>query len=171
MYGVAIQISDGIIQIDGRLSLQASSRPMLTQTDAMLTDRQPSSASRKGVAAVETAFCLPVIVLIVFGGIQAANMIFLKQAITAAAYEGALFASKPEGTQTETVSRVQTILDARNIQTTTITAGSGGVSIDQLAPGQSFSIRIRAAASLNSIGPQMFAVFNDIEAEVFARKL
>jgi len=52
---------------------------------------------------------------VIFGGIEAANMIFLKQAITEAAYEGALYASKAEATQSETLSRVQTILDARNI--------------------------------------------------------
>jgi len=66
---------------------------------------QAQSKRRRGMAVVEMAFCLPVIVLVIFGGIQAANLIFLKQAISEAAYEGALFGSKPEATQAETVSR------------------------------------------------------------------
>ncbi len=131
----------------------------------------PSARRRRGMAVVEMAFCLPVIVLIIFGGIQAANLIFLKQAVTEAAYEGALFGSKAEATQSETLSRVQAILDARNIEGTTITAGNGGLGVDELTPGQTLSIRITATSSSNALGPQIFVVPHAIESEVFARKL
>jgi len=117
------------------------------------------------------AFCLPIIMLVVFGGIQAANLIFLKQAITEAAYEGALYGSKAEATQTQTVSRVQAILDARNIQGTTIYAMGGGQAVDQLTPGEVLSVRVTATSSANTIGPQMFVVPASVGAEVFARKL
>ena len=123
------------------------------------------------MAVVELAFCLPVIVLVIFGGIQAANLIFLKQAITEAAYEGALFGSRPEATHAETLGRVQAILDARNIQDTTVVAGNGASTIDQLVPGQLLSIRVSASAGSNLIGPQVFSMSSDVGAEIFARKL
>ncbi len=44
---------------------------------------------RNGTATVELAVCLPLIVIIAFGSIEATNMIFLEQRLTAAAYEGA----------------------------------------------------------------------------------
>lgn len=136
------------------------------------SSRHHTSAERlRGVAAVEMALCLPLIFLVIFGGIEAANIIFLKQAITEAAYEGALYASKTEATQSETLSRVQTILDARNIQTTSITAGLGSTLIDELAPGVLFSIRITAPTNANLISPRVFAPISDVESEVFARKL
>jgi len=123
------------------------------------------------VAAVELAVCLPLLVTVIFGGIQAANMIFLKQAIAEAAYEGALFGSKSQATQSATVSRIQTILNARNIQGTTITAGNSAGNINQLTPGDLFSIRITATASANAIGPQIFPTSGDVGSEIYARKL
>lgn len=45
--------------------------------------------SRKGLATVELAVCLPVLLILVFGSIECTSAIFLKQRLQAAAYEGA----------------------------------------------------------------------------------
>ena len=42
--------------------------------------------SRRAAAVVELAVCLPLLFTIFFGSIEACNVIFLKQAVTAAAY-------------------------------------------------------------------------------------
>ena len=44
--------------------------------------------ARKGAAVVEFAVCLPVVVLIVLGSIEAASLLFLKQTLVQASYEG-----------------------------------------------------------------------------------
>ena len=43
---------------------------------------------RFGNATVELAVCLPVLVLIIFGSLQASSMYFLRQAMVQSAYEG-----------------------------------------------------------------------------------
>ena len=65
-------------------------------------------ASRKGTATVEFAVCLPVLVTIVLGSIEATNAIFLKQHLTAAAYEGARKATTPAETSATPPPRAST---------------------------------------------------------------
>ena len=50
--------------------------------------RRTTRSNRRGIAAVELAVCLPVIVLLVFGSIEASSFIFLKQSLNVSAYEG-----------------------------------------------------------------------------------
>lgn len=50
--------------------------------------RRPTrKRKRRGAAVVEFAVCLPVIIIIVFGAIEAASLLFLKQALIQSAYE------------------------------------------------------------------------------------
>ena len=56
-----------------------------------------ANVRRRGVAASELAVCLPVIVLLVLAMIEACTMIFLKQSLTVAAYEGVRTAIEPNG--------------------------------------------------------------------------
>ncbi|MCL4204119.1 MAG: pilus assembly protein [Pirellulaceae bacterium] len=50
---------------------------------------------RRGAASVEFAVCLPVIVLIVFGAIEACSFVFLQQSVQRSAYEAARVAASP----------------------------------------------------------------------------
>ena len=52
--------------------------------------------SRSGVAAVEFAVCLPVLVVLILGSIECCSMIFLRQSLAIVAYEGLRVAVKPE---------------------------------------------------------------------------
>ena len=52
--------------------------------------KQKARTKREGAAVVEFAVCLPLIVLIVLGTIEAGSLLFLKQTLVQAAYEGAL---------------------------------------------------------------------------------
>ena len=56
------------------------------------------SGKRAGIAVVEFAVCLPILVLVVFGSIEACNAIYLKQAATASAYEAVRVATGTGGT-------------------------------------------------------------------------
>ena len=72
--------------------------------------------SRRAVAAAEFAVCLPILVLLVFGSIEASSFIFLKQALSVAAYEGAREAALSNSTATAAEDRATNILTARNVR-------------------------------------------------------
>lgn len=72
-------------------------------------------SSRQGVAAVEAAVALPLLILLVFGAIEVANGIFLTQTLSVAAYEGARAAVSPGGTAEQVEQRIADVLTRRGI--------------------------------------------------------
>ncbi len=79
--------------------------------------RRRAGGRRKlaGIAVVEFAVCLPILVLVVFSSIEACNAIYLKQAATASAYEAARVATGTGGTLAAGQLRGQEILTARSV--------------------------------------------------------
>ena len=75
---------------------------------------------RKGTAAVETAILLPLLVLITFSSLELSNMVFQKQSLSIASYEGAKIATSPGTTDSQARARVQEILTARGLTNTSI---------------------------------------------------
>jgi hypothetical protein len=70
---------------------------------------------RKGVAAVELAVCLPILFVVVFGGIETCNAIYLKQTATSAAYEAAKISTGSGGTEFAARTRVTEMLASSNL--------------------------------------------------------
>jgi Flp pilus assembly protein TadG len=70
---------------------------------------------------VETALLLPLLVLLAFGSIELSNMIFMKQSLSIAAYEGARAATKPGATADQANTRIREVLAARNLSAYTVT--------------------------------------------------
>ena len=116
--------------------------------------RRAISASRRGVAATETALTLPLLVLIVFGSIEIANGVFLKQSLTIAAYEGARTLSKTGVTSAQGEARVDEVLTERSIAdydvsiTPTVTANT--------PRGTELTVTVSAPASYYRVGPIQF---------------
>ena len=75
---------------------------------------------RRGAAAVETAVCLPMLLLIVFGAIEACTIIFLQQALQATAYESARVAATPANDVQAARDAGLNILAQRNVQSGSI---------------------------------------------------
>ena len=69
---------------------------------------------------METAILLPLLVLVTFSSLELSNMVFLKQGLSIATYEGAKIASSPGSTDAQARARVQEILTARGFTSTTI---------------------------------------------------
>jgi Flp pilus assembly protein TadG len=95
-----------------------------------LTQLRGRAANRAAAAVVEFAVMLPVMILLVFGSIEMANGIFLKQAISVSAYEGARAGARSGGTEAEVRSRISEVLTSRGIdsQTVTITPSLTGIA-------------------------------------------
>lgn len=76
---------------------------------------------RRGTATVELALCLPVIVLLLFGAIEVAHFIHLKQDLTVCAYEAGKVANRRGTTQADVVARFQEIAGAKGLEKATVT--------------------------------------------------
>jgi Flp pilus assembly protein TadG len=103
----------------------------------------------QGTATVELAVCLPVLALLVFGSIQACDLIYLKHSVTAAAYEGSLELSKTDSSNANIEARIQQVLDARGITSTTYDILPAGTLIEQTPPGATVTVVVNADSQAN----------------------
>lgn len=119
---------------------------------------------RSGSATVELAICLPLILLITLGAIEAANSIYLKQIMTQAAYEGGRVVSSPGGTEAAACARAQEILDARRIDATSIQIQP---TVTALTPsGTEIVISVSAPSNSNAISPLWFFQDTEVSARI-----
>ncbi len=80
---------------------------------------------------------MPLLVLLAFGSIELSNMVFLKQSLSIAAYEGARMATRPGATQAQANNRIQQVLAARNVTSYTVTyttSGNAPLTITPITP-------------------------------------
>lgn len=92
--------------------------------------------------------CLPILIMIILGTVEACGMIYLKQTLCVAAYEGARGAVVPGATRNDIERRCNTILSQRQVTGATIV-----ISPDDFEsqPAQSWiTVRITAPASDNA---------------------
>lgn len=94
---------------------------MLNRIDKARPVRVKCRSGRRGIAMVECAVCLPLIMLLVLGAIEVSNAIFVQQALTSAAYEGANIASVKGGTAQLAESTAKNVLTAMRISDAKIT--------------------------------------------------
>lgn len=104
--------------------------------------------NRRGVATVEFAVCLPVLVLLVFGSIEASSFIFLKQSLNVAAYEGIREAVRLDGDNASGDSRAVNILSSRGVNDFSVSFPGGETS--GLPRGSDVVIEVTAPTSTNS---------------------
>jgi Flp pilus assembly protein TadG len=71
--------------------------------------------TRRGTATAELAVCIPVIVSLVLGALETANVVFLKQAIVVAAYEAAQRASARGGVESNAIAAGEAVFTAHHV--------------------------------------------------------
>lgn len=123
----------------------------------MRTRPSPPKHPRSGVAAMEFAVCLPVLVMLVFGSFQACDMLFLKHAVTTAAYEGTLGVSKSDATTKSVCDAARQVLTALNIRDATVSTLPAGVDVSNVSPGAMVTVVVSAPVASNLFGPVVFA--------------
>lgn len=124
--------------------------------------QRTASNTRRGIATVELAVCLPMLALLVFGSIQACNLIYLKHALTSAAYEGTLELARPDATADSVTERVNQVLSMHNIKQTSITITPGGKGMNQLKQGTPVSVRVSASVKPNVALSRWFPMPNTL---------
>jgi Flp pilus assembly protein TadG len=90
-------------------------RSLSTSSEKSRLRSKRASLSRRGVATIETAVTLPLLALLTFGSIELSNMMFLRQSMSIAAYEGGRSATRPGGSQGLAQTKIQEILSARGV--------------------------------------------------------
>lgn len=103
---------------------------------------------RSGAAVVEFAVCLPILMVMILGSIEATSAIFLKQSLVAAAYEGVREAAKFRGTATSANQFATNVLNARQVKSfqVVLTPADPG----KVARGERVTIEVSAPISANS---------------------
>jgi Flp pilus assembly protein TadG len=124
--------------------------------------------SRRGLAATEFAVCLPVLLLVVLGMMETCSMIFLKQSLAIAAYEGAHTAVKPNATSAEVQIVCQAILADRRVSDAVITVTPS--DLPGLAVGEYIEVRITAPSESNNMLPLRFFRSTILDASAVVMK-
>lgn len=108
----------------------------------------------RGVAAIETALILPLLVILVFGAVELSNAIFMQQSLNMAAYEAAKVITRPGDNNTLATTRCQEVLTVRKISTYTLTITPAVTATT--ARGTQITVTVQAPASNLSYGPLRF---------------
>lgn len=106
------------------------------------------SRRRRGVAAAEFAVCLPVMILLVVGAVETSSMIFLKQSLTVAAYEGGRTSVVPDATTADVTATCNQILTDRRVNGGTINVSP---SVEAANVGQFIQVQVTAPCDQNTI--------------------
>ncbi len=109
--------------------------------------RQAKLHTRSGAAVVEFAVCLPVIMMLVLGAIEATSMIFLQQSLTAAAYEGVREATRVAATDEAARRVAENVLTTRQVKNFTVSFTPNPSTATR---GQRVVVNVTAPVSQNS---------------------
>lgn len=112
------------------------------------------SDKRRGVAVAELAVCLPVVVLLVVATIESCSALFLKQSLTASAYEGVRAAIEKGATTASVQSACDQILADRRITASKVTLTPANIA--SLKPGDFVDVTVSAPCNPNSPVPTTF---------------
>lgn len=100
---------------------------------------------------MEFAVCLPVIILIVLGSIEAASMLFLRQALVQSAYEGAKVAARTRGDNPSALNAIESVASGRRIKNTNVIFSPSNV--ESAEPGDIIRVTVSAPGDANSFIP------------------
>jgi Flp pilus assembly protein TadG len=104
---------------------------------------------RKGSAVVELAVCLAVLLILAMGTMETTDLIFLKQRLKTAAYEGARTATAPGQTAATALAAANSVLQQRKINSGSATINPANVS-QSTATGTTVTVTVSAPFSSNS---------------------
>ncbi len=127
------------------------------------------SRHRHGVAAMETAVVLPLLVILVFGAIEISNAVFLKQSLNIAAYEAAKLITAPGNNEVLARTRAGEVLNVRRVSTYTLSFDP--VVATATPRGTQVRVTVEASASNLSYGPMKFMIGKSISSSVVMVRL
>lgn len=128
--------------------------------------RRLGRRSDDGIAVVELAICLPILVLLLLATVEACVMLQLKQNVTVTAYEGARIGILPGAEATNVQMQCELLLGDRDIDGYTITMNPDPGIVET---GEMFSVTVSADCVANSVLGGVFYQGNTISETVIMR--
>ncbi|MDA0659659.1 MAG: TadE/TadG family type IV pilus assembly protein [Planctomycetota bacterium] len=118
--------------------------------------RYPASTRRhrRGISIVELSLFLPVIILIALGTLETCSMIYLKQSLEIAAYEGARVSVNPSSTAENVEGQCLQILSERGVIDAEVTITPE--NIPGAPVGSFLQVSVTAPCADNSLFGNMF---------------
>lgn len=124
---------------------------------------------RLGTAATETAVALPLLMTLVFGAIELANAVFLRQSVNMAAYEAAKVITRPGSNEALARTRCAEVLSVRKVTDFTLTFSP---TVTTATPrGTQVTVTVVAPASNLTYGPVQFMSGKTITSTVVMVRL
>lgn len=125
--------------------------------------------SRCGTAATEMAIAMPLLITLVFGSIEIANAVFLRQSLNMAAYEAAKVITRPGSNETLARSRCRDVLAVRKVTAYTL---SFSPTVTTATPrGTQVTVTLTASAANLSYGPVQFMAGKTMSSTVVMVRL
>jgi len=110
------------------------------------------------------AVCLPLLIFTIFGSLELANNIHLKQVATAAAYEAARSVTNIGGTEYAARIRGEEILSSHGINDASITFSPAVTP--SLPSGTVVNVQVNIPILSNLNGANVFSITHDIDVHV-----
>lgn len=118
--------------------------------------RMANRTRRGGSVIAELAVCVPVLLLISISVIEVTSLVFVKQGLAVAAYEGAHRGIQPATTSRDAIAAANEILAQRRIQGASVSISPGEIA--SVPVGDFYTVTVTAPAGANSIS--IFRSFN-----------
>ena len=117
-------------------------------TQSANSKRLSRNQHRGGLASVELAMVLPVMLILIFGTIEVCQRIFLRQSAVIVAYEGARTAVRSTSSNSDVATRCQAMLTQRRVNGAVVTVTP--VDLLKQPPGTQIRVRVEVPWALNS---------------------
>lgn len=125
---------------------------------------QDQGRGRSGVAALEAAVSLPLLLILIFGSLEIANAVFMKQSLNMAAYEAAKVVTRPGNNRLLAQTRCGEVLAIRKV--TNYTLSFTPATPETTLRGTEITVTLQAPASNLSYGPLRFMAGKTVTAVV-----
>ncbi len=134
--------------------MQLPNEILVMNIPTRILNRKGCECGRSGLASVELAFVLPVMLILVLGTIEVCQRIFLRQSAVIVAYEGARMAARSTSSNADVTARCQTMLTQRRVLGATVSITPS----DLLSQPVGTQIRIRVEVPWASNSPTRFVL-------------
>lgn len=111
-------------------------------------------SNRRGVATVEFAVILPIMVLIVMATIECTSMIFLQQSLEIVCYETVRTAARPQTLSADATDRANEVIADRSLTDCTVTIVP--TEVNDMPQGAAITVTATAGTSENAFFPVAF---------------
>ena len=134
----------------------------------MAVKKRKLNQPRNGVAAVEMAVVLPVLMSLTLGVLEVTNVIYLQQSLKICAYEGARVSLLPNTTKGNVVATCEKLLAVRRVKNATVTVTPS--NYESLPYGTKIEVSISAGLSDNLVSPMFVLTNRTLTAKVVMMK-